>query len=193
MPVVFDKPQPSLQTSQVLLAGLVRPQQMYVQGLQDISQGSPPTEANFVGWRYLVGITPDLGVASIVSQKPGGAPVYAGLSYGPQAARAVQAAQQLETLSGIPEGTWGVVTWSIPGLLTEAFWLRTAPATNDLVVPYDTGADGLQLMHVYQMSAFLQIIKTQAATRLAFAAAHPRQLMTYYGPRDAQGKIKLND
>jgi hypothetical protein len=177
MPVVFDKPQPSLQTTQVLLAGFVRAQPMYVQGLQDIAQGSSPTDANFAGWRYLVDITQDLGVASVVSQKPGGASVYGGLSYGPRAAQAVLAAQQLETLPGVPAGTYEVRVWSIPGLLTEAFWLKTAPATTDMVVPYETGADGLQLMYAYQMNAFLQIIKPQAAARLSFTGSHPHRLV----------------
>jgi len=181
MPIIVDTPDTVEMVTQAMLAGLrqmLGPQKVYVLGLQEVHDGKTPTENDYAGWQYLTPLAPHIGLSNRVSQKPGGAPVFTGISYGRQAALAIQAFPQLDTLPGIPEGSYMATMLSIPALLTESYWLRTQPSGTDWVVAYDSNAPGLQLMRAYTMADFLQILQPLALSRLRFAAANP-------GPRES--------
>src|SRR5712691_863234 len=98
--MAIAKPQPSPEmtnaTNAMLaaLAGIVHPQRVYVLGLQQIIDGPPPGEQNFVGWRYLTDIAPDLAVAGHISHQDT-APAFAGLAYGQQLASAMRAFREI--------------------------------------------------------------------------------------------------
>jgi hypothetical protein len=176
MPIIVDTPTTVEEVTQAMFAGLrqlLGTQKVYVLGLQDVHNGKTPTENDYAGWQYLTPLAPHIGLSNRVSQKLGAAPVFAGISYGRQAALAIQTFPQLDALPGIPEGSYQATMLSIPALLTESFWLRTQPAGTDWVVVYDSNAPGLQLMHAYTMAEFLQILQPLALSRLRFAEAYP--------------------
>ena len=56
----------------------------------------------------------------------------------------------------------------IPGLLIEAFWLKSANAGTDLVVPVLTRARELRVMQAYRIADFLKIARPMAKKFLEF-------------------------
>jgi hypothetical protein len=170
MPANLSKPQPPAQAINVALDFLQKKtgsQKVYVLGLQQIADGQGPAEQNLAGWRFLTDIAPDLATASEVRMTSDDQPpVFANLSYGPRIAKAVAASGTIETLADLPQGNFELRLLSIPGLLTDAFWLRSADGSNDYVAPYDTVNQGLQEFYVYRMDDFLNIIRPRAKTIL---------------------------
>lgn len=166
----FSKPQPPDLTTNAVLSYVnnkTYQQKVYVLGLQQIVAGDPFGEQNFTGWRYLTDIAPDLAAAGEVSQTTDDqTPSFSGLSYGPRLAKAVRASGTIETLDGVPAGNYELSLLRIPGLLIDAFWLRSSNTGNDLVVPYDTLTKGLQEMYVYRMDEFLNIVRPLAEKQL---------------------------
>lgn len=168
MPTQFFRPAPADSFTLAGTAGLnalLHPQPVYALGLRQIVNGPAPGDNLFVGWRYLLNLGDNFGAATDVDQPVGGTPVYAGVSYGPTIAKAVSAAQLIETVPGIPGAAYEVRFLTIPGVLTDALWLRaTAPAA-DWIVPYDTPVKALQEMSPYSMTSFLQILLPFARAR----------------------------
>jgi hypothetical protein len=175
--MVVDFPQQSDEVTQAMLAGwrqILNPQKVYVLGVQEVHDGTPPTDLDYAGWHYLALLAPDTGLAHRVSQQTGQPAIFAGLSFGRQAAGALQASQQIANLPGVPDGAYEARMLSVPGLLTESFWLKATPPASDVVVAYDSNAPGVQLMYPYSMAQFLQILKPLALARLRFAATLSR-------------------
>jgi hypothetical protein len=161
----IQKPTPAQETTNAMLAGLgqrLEAQKVYSLGLEQIISGPPPGDDLFVGWRYLEAIAPDLAIAILVNQEPGEAPVFAGVSGGPQLAKAVRAIRALGTLPSIPAGLYESRLLRIIGLLTDALWLKPPAGGAELVVPFDTVESRLQEMYVYAMDDFLNIVRPLA-------------------------------
>ena len=102
----------------------------------------------------------------------GGAPEMASLSRGPEAKVALQAAQDLRKVKQVSEGNYELGVMTIPGLLTEAFWLKWIPskgqpddASKDLMVPFFT-AQPLQPMLPYPVKEFLEKARELAVKRV---------------------------
>src|SRR5438132_6761223 len=136
---------------------------LYVVGLQQIVDDIKPGEQNFVGWRYITDIAPDMALGGQIQQTASTQPPeFVGFTYGPRLARVPRQAAKLETSASVPPGApWELVLLSIPGLLLESFWLQQSggDGSTDLVVPYDTPPQPLEEMHVYQRDAFLDIVR----------------------------------
>lgn len=171
--MAISKPQPSFETTNAMLAALssiVDPQKVYVLGLQQIINGPPLGEQNFVGWRYLTDIAPDLAVAGHISQQ-NTAPTFAGLAYGRQLTTAIRASGEVETRPEIAQGNYELRLLRIPGLLVDAYWLHWANdigSDRDFVLPYDAISMELDSEKLYQMNEFLDAIRGLAKDR-----AHP--------------------
>jgi hypothetical protein len=170
MPTQFIDPKPTDQTTDTMLLGLHKsfsPQKVYVLGLQQIVSGASPGDDLFNGWRYLKGIGPDMAVAALAYQQTGGDASFTGITGGPQIAKAVLAAEGLANLPNLPDGTYETRLLSIPGLLTDCFWLRSQAGGSDWVIPFDTVATGIEEKRIYLMDAFLALARPLAAARLA--------------------------
>jgi hypothetical protein len=168
---IISKPEPPDQASSLVQARIKHQTQahkVYVLGLQELVANAVPGEQYQVGWRFVTDIAPDMAIAGDVTQTAATQPPsFAGLSYGPEIAKSLQAIHRIETLATVPDGEFELGLLSIPGLLVDAFWLRSLNATGDLVVPYDTSAEGIRELHVYQVGAFLDIIRPLARERLS--------------------------
>src|SRR5438270_8819872 len=100
-------------------------QEVYAFGLEQIVAGATPADTDLIGWRFLTNIAPGIAIAADVNRREvDQAPVFGGISYGPQIAKAIQSAVNLRTLDTVPPGTYKVVLLRIFGLLIDAFWLR---------------------------------------------------------------------
>jgi hypothetical protein len=149
------------------LGKILSTQKLYVLGLEQIVSGASPGDDIFMGWRYLKGIGPDMAIAALAHQEPGGVASFTGITGGPQIAKAVRAAEGLPTMPGAPDGTYETRLLSIPGLLTDCFWLRSQSGGSDWVIPFDTVATGIQEKHFYPMDAFLALARPLASARVA--------------------------
>ena len=168
--MAIAKPQPSPKTTDTImkaLASIVEPQTVYVLGLQQIIEGTPPGEQNFAGWRYLTDIAPDLAVAGYISQQDG-APTFAGIAYGRQLADAVRASEEVETRPEVAGATYELRLLGVPGLLVDAYWLHWANdrgSDKDFIFPYGTISSGLDSTKLYRMTEFLDAIRDLAKER----------------------------
>jgi hypothetical protein len=127
-------------------------------GLQELANG----EMTIVpaGWRYLIAIrSGDALYATIDSQGK-----MTGLSRGPEATVAFRAAQEIRTLPEASDKDYEPWVLTIPGLLTECFWLKS-PAGDDVIIPFFT-SQALRSGHVYPIDKFLKIIRLLAQERL---------------------------
>jgi hypothetical protein len=128
-------------------------------GLQDLAKGQMATAP--AGWRYLIGIrSGDALYATIDSQGK-----MTGLSRGPEATVAFRAAQEIRTLPEAADIDYEPWVLTIPGLLTECFWLKSPGGGNDVVVPFFT-SQALRSGHAYSIDKFLKIMRPLAEERL---------------------------
>lgn len=140
---------------------------VFVLGLDDLSKGLRLENVRSIGWRFLTGSrSGNALVAEVLVPGPDGLPTLTGVARGPGVARVLQAAQDARKLPEAEGRELHVL--AIPGLLTEAFWLKAIPGKSktDFVVPFLTGSKALQVMRAYPVRKFLEIIQGLAKKRL---------------------------
>ena len=142
--------------------------QVFVLGLEDLCKRVELKNARPLGWRFLTGArSGNALVADVLVVGPDGQPTLTGVSRGPGVTRTLHASQDLRKLPEAEGHELQVL--AIPGLLTEAFWLRAIPgkSKNDFVVPFLTTSKELLVMRPYSPKEFLEIAKELAQKRLA--------------------------
>jgi hypothetical protein len=128
-------------------------------GLKDV-QGPGIGRAKRAGWRVLVEIPPFPAVACVVTKtRPGGRPRMTSLFRGPQIAQVFLGARQLEFLPEVHAQDCNLQMLSIPGLLTEAFWLKSQGRGPDQMVPFYTVCDEIKLMRAYPLDTCMDIMR----------------------------------
>ena len=140
----------------------IRPaQQVFSLGLEPLSENqSIPDNAKPASWRFLIAAGSGKGLYATVTRHDHEPAEFIGLSRGVQAAVAVQADQDVRKLPAAQAASYNLCVLAIPGLLTEAFWLKwVAPdgtesdPSKDLIVPFVTAQKELMPMHPYKMSS----------------------------------------
>ena len=138
---------------------------------KELDPTSLKTTAQPVGWRFLMGTRYGRAAYAYVETAGGGAPEMASLSRGPEAKVALQDAQDLRKVKQVGEHNYELGVMTIPGLYTEAFWLKWIPskgqpddASKDLMVPFFT-AQPLQPMFPYPVNDFLEKARELAKKR----------------------------
>ena len=138
--------------------------QIYNLGARDVlAKADPGVTAKLVSWRYFAGgdnetttVAGDVDASST--------PQVTSLSYGASAWTALKAAEALENLPDFsgPAASYEPRLLRIPGLLTEAFWLKSlsqsAGREADWVVPYRTPIKDLDQAKPYPIKDFLQML-----------------------------------
>src|SRR5258708_29536909 len=174
------KPVPSDQTRRALAAGvkdfvnpgdptgdvlLQAPQGLHVfaVGLRDIANGVGIEGAKSAGWRFLAGSPIGPAVSGDVIEREGEAPKMTSLSRDPLVGAAIRATHEVETLPEVRAHDYTLQVLRIPGLLIEAFWLKSQTGGGDLVVPVLARTRQLQLMRAYPMEEFLSLVKPLTA------------------------------
>jgi len=126
-----------------------------------------------IGWRFLTGAGSDEALSAMVGQcSDGEVPKLAGLSRGPKVTSALHAARAVKHLAEVEQGKHDLLILTIPGILTEAFWLRTQNtppegAPTDWFVPFLSPSSKLRALQAYTSAAFLEKAKVLASERLA--------------------------
>jgi len=121
-------------------------------------------EASEWCWRYLIGFSSrDALFATFDPQLK-----VTGLSRGPKATVAVEAARELRSLPATSDGEYRVRVLTIPGLLTEAFWLtrESGGDPNNFIVPFFTSQE-LRGGHAYPAGDFFKLVADLANRRLS--------------------------
>jgi len=122
-----------------------------------------------IGWRFLTGAGSGMALSAMVGQcNESEVPKLTGLSRGPKVTAAVHAAGVLRNLPEAKGGEFEVLVLTIPGLLIEAFWLKTPPdgAETDWFVPFVTISDDLHPMRLYKRADFLKRVQALATKQL---------------------------
>jgi len=179
------KPVPSDQTKRALLTGVAdfiaktdplgnvlkqTPLGLHVftLRLQDIVNGVGIAGAKSAGWRFLAGSPFGPAVAGDVIERPGAAPKMTSVSRDPLIAAAIRATHEVETLPEVQRNDYELRVVRIPGLLIEAFWLKSTAGGPDLAIPVLTRTKQLQPMKVYPLDEFLNIVGPLTRSFLAF-------------------------
>jgi hypothetical protein len=152
----------------------IRPaQQVFSLGLEPLSNNQPiRVHAKPANWRFLIAAGSGKGLYATVTRHDHEPAEFIGLSRGAQAAVAVQADQDLRKLPAAQAEKYNLCVLTIPGLLTEAFWLKwVAPdgtesdPSKDLIVPFVTAQKELAgPLAKDRLDAFQQLEKKEQAT-----------------------------
>jgi hypothetical protein len=87
---------------------------------------------------------------------------------GPQIAQVLRGARKIEFLREVRAQDYILQMLSVPGLLVEAFWLKSREGGPDLVVPFYSVSKEIKVKRVYPMDKFLGIARSLAGKFLAF-------------------------
>ena len=151
----------------------IRPaQQVFSLGMEPLSQNHPMRDsAVAANWRFLMAATAGSGLYATVTSHD--APEFTGLARGAPAAIAVQADQDVRKLPAAQAENYNLSVLAIPGLLTEAFWLKwigpdgkESDPARDLIVPFVTAQKQLMPMHPYTVEEFTRIAAPLAKKKL---------------------------
>src|SRR5262249_39376670 len=162
------------------VAGIIRrlpeeyhPLQVYTLKLENLVKDSAIAGAEMAGWRFLAGgqLGPPVAGHLTTSDKDSGWKMTS-LSRGPRIADFLQAAIKLialvPPLEDLQSQRYELRMLSIPGLLIEAFWLKSPAGDKDYVVPYNALSGELIEKRVVPMDEFLRTIWNLAEERLRF-------------------------
>lgn len=161
-------------------------QQVFVLGLNELAKGGQLKDARLLGWRFLSGgPSGNATTAEVLAAGSDGQPHLTGLSRGFAVARHLGASQDIGKLQEAEGRELRVV--AIPGLLTEAFWLKAIPgkSKSDFVVPFLTTAKEFLAMKPYPAATFLATAQKLARERLA-----SEELLTKRRPQAAKSPVK---
>jgi hypothetical protein len=144
--------------------------QVFTLGLVPLSEGRKLEDnVTSVSWRFLINSSSGGGLYATVAARAGEQPKVTGVSRGPKAVIALQANQDLRKLrqADTNEQKYELRLLTVPGLLTEAFWMKWIPddAEKDLIVPFFT-SQKLVPMHAYSIDEFVGIAGPLAQARL---------------------------
>jgi hypothetical protein len=144
--------------------------QLFTLGLQDLAGGKDLGVATTKGWRFVTTGRGNGTSAAVLDSGPGGVPTMTGLSRGPQAKLTVQTFDAIRKSPQPDDRSYEMRLLAIPGLLTEAVWLKSVPdsAATDMVVPYLVISKKLVAGTVYKRDDFMAIVKELAAERLDY-------------------------
>ena len=131
-------------------------------GLEELAKANAKLPDAAVGWRYEIGDGSGQALSATVDSKN----KLVGLSRGPAVSSSLSVASELRTLPEAAEDDYEIRLLTIPGLLTEAFWLKSLDNKPDLIVPFST-AQKLRLGHPYHSEVFLNIMRPLAKDWLA--------------------------
>jgi hypothetical protein len=152
------------------------PLQVYtlkLENLENLVRDSVIAGAKMAGWRFLAGGELGAPVAGHVSMSAEGQGwKMTNLSHGPPIAEFLQAVLRLapliEQIVELQAQNYELRMLSIPGLLIEAFWLKSPAGDRDYVVPYNALSGELLEKPFLKMDEFLRTIGKLAGERLKF-------------------------
>jgi hypothetical protein len=168
-------------------------QPVYVLGLEPLKNGQFG-EPTLVSWRILMGFGSANGLYATVTSRDGDQAEFSGLSRGPKAALTLAANQNVRQLPQATEN-YELRLLSIPGLLTEAFWLKwvSDEPDKDVILPFSTAQKELQLWHRYSRQTFAEAAQKSAKNCLNAERDLKDQAVGRAKERSAAEKKKKDD
>jgi hypothetical protein len=132
------------------------------ENVEKLAQETFRTNGNDWSWRYLVNFSSQDGLYATFNNSL----KITGLSRGPEAALAIQAARELRSLPEIAEFEYELRVLTLPGLLTETFWLWRAASEppGGYIVPFFTCQD-LRCGYPYPADKFFRLTAQMANLR----------------------------
>jgi hypothetical protein len=147
------------------------PQQLFVMGLDEVTQGASLDAARQTGWRYLLTKPPAMGgtaVAAAEVHQVGNEHRFAQLQQGylsEETRKAINIARSLPQVAG---GNYELRALRIPALMVDAVWLKDQTGDNDLVLPIRSNVPALTDGQAYPEKEFLDRLQDAAAKKSAF-------------------------
>jgi hypothetical protein len=139
--------------------------QVFTITLEDLASGNWQ-KCEYKGWRFLAvdddknGVTVD--VSAPINGRP---PKVVGVQRGPHAAKTIDALRAVDAPPGVPATDLTLAFLSIPGLLTDMFWIRSKGG-NGWTVAYRTLVKDFTRESSYTLQAFFNLAKPAAESRL---------------------------
>jgi hypothetical protein len=137
--------------------------------LQDVLAGEGIRGAKSAGWRFLAGSPLGPAIAGdVIEPGQGAQPKMTSVSRDPLISRAIRAIHEVETLPEVQTSDYELLVLRIPGLLVEAFWLKSRTGAPDLMVPVLTRSRKLEAMRAYALDDFMDVARGLAQNFLKF-------------------------
>lgn len=114
-------------------------------------------EAKSAGWRFLAATPSGVIAGDVTESRAGKAPRMTAVSRDPLVGKAIQATHELETLREADAKHYQLQVLRIPGILLEAFWLKSLTDDIDLFVPVLTRSERLARMQPYTLQELLVV------------------------------------
>jgi hypothetical protein len=133
---------------------------VFTLGLDEVDQGIH--KAKSAGWRFLAVDPAGVPVAGDVIEPEGLKPRMTGVSRDPIIGRAILAVREVESLAAVQGKDYELQVLRIPGVLTEAFWLKSLNGEGDLMVPVLTASKRFEKMRPYPVDEFFSIVRELA-------------------------------
>ena len=147
-------------------------QSVYFLSLQNVLAGTRSDAV--VGTRYLA-VNHGLAVAADVIEEDGRARI-ASVSSGYRVQQAVDAIPVINRLPDVQRARYELRALSVPGVQTEAYWLKFINGDGDRFVPYVTLNKNLKMGNTYDWGDFLRAIQEKASMNLQFFQATSSQV-----------------
>jgi hypothetical protein len=114
----------------------------------------------------------------VAAQVPAGQQAEAkptGYRRGPKVDKTIRAMREIESQLGDDEAGYEVRILTIPGLVVEAFWIKSPEGAQDAIVPYVSLWNQLKPMQRYEPGKFLEIIAELAGKQLKATPVQERR------------------
>jgi hypothetical protein len=156
--------------------------------LDDVPRGVH--KARSAGWRFLAVAPSGVPVAGDVIEPEGLQPRMTGLSLDPIIGRAILATRRVASLPEVEAKDYELQVLRIPGVLTEAFWLKSINGGEDLMVPVLTASKLLKKMRPYPIGDFFRIVQDLIPEFSDKKPARVETLLDSKNPPDRSNKKK---
>ena len=154
--------------------------------LDDVPRGVH--KARSAGWRFLAVAPSGAPIAGDVIDQEGLQPRMTGLSLDPIIGRAILATRRVASLPEVEAKDYELQVLRIPGVLTEAFWLKSINGGEDLMVPVLTASKLLKKMRPYPIGDFFRIVQDLIP---GFSDKKPARVETLPDSKNPPDKEKL--
>jgi len=153
-------------------------QLIYTSGLRQLGEG--PDAAKITSTRFLA-VLHGHAVAADITERDGSTRI-SSISSGCSIVDAIDAIDSIRRLPEVQKADYELHTFSVPGVQTDAYWLKSPTGNNHRFVPYLTLNKNLQRGTAYSWGDFVKALDEAAKKNIEFYERDMDSAGPYYQP-----------